>query len=114
MSQNVSKEILFTGPKNQVKFEANLKIVFREGDSYTHFKNGGLRDIGYSMGMVLDTKKSVFGSQQRSRFYIWFIMTIYYKMRQLLLQNARAILLQNVKKVYYNMRRLLSNASVHN
>ena len=30
-------------------------------------------------------------------------MTVYYKMRQILLQNATAILLQNATKVYYKM-----------
>ena len=31
-------------------------------------------------------------------------MTLYYKMRQMLLQNTTAILLQNATKVYYKMR----------
>ena len=30
-------------------------------------------------------------------------MTVYYKMRQILLQNAIAILLQNATEVYYKM-----------
>ena len=55
----------------------------------------GLRDIQHSMSMVLDT-----------RFHIWFIMTLYYKMRQILLQNATAILLQNATEVYYKMRQV--------
>ena len=33
-------------------------------------------------------------------------MTVYYKMRQMLLQNATAILLQNATKVYYKMRQV--------
>ena len=33
-------------------------------------------------------------------------MTLYYKMRQILLQNATAILLQNATKVYYKMRQV--------
>ena len=33
-------------------------------------------------------------------------MTLYYKMRQTLLQNATAILLQNATKVYYKMRQV--------
>ena len=45
------------------------------------------------MSMVLDT-----------RFHIWFIMTFYYKMRQILLQNATAIFLQNATEIYYKMR----------
>ena len=39
-----------------------------------------LRDIQRSMSMLLDT-----------RFHIWWIMTLYFKMRQILLQNATAI-----------------------
>ena len=31
-------------------------------------------------------------------------MTLYYKMRQILLQNATAILLQNATEVYYKIR----------
>ena len=31
-------------------------------------------------------------------------MTVYYKMRQMLLQNETTILLQNVTEVYYKMR----------
>ena len=33
-------------------------------------------------------------------------MTVYYKMRQTLLQNASAILLQNAAEVYYKMRQV--------
>ena len=33
-------------------------------------------------------------------------MTLYYKMRQILLQNATAILLQNSTEVYYKMRQV--------
>ena len=47
----------------------------------------------HSMGMVLSTG-----------FHILFTMTLYYKMRQILLQNATAILLQNATEVYYKMR----------
>ena len=65
------------------KFEAILETEFWE------------RDIQYSMSMVLDT-----------RFHTWFIMTVFYKMRQILLQNVTAILLQNVTKVYYKMRQV--------
>ena len=36
-------------------------------------------------------------------FYIWFIMTVYYKMRQILLQNTKAILLQKATEVYNKM-----------
>ena len=63
-----------------------------EGQLYTPPSNGeGLRDIHHSMSMVLDT-----------RFYI--IVTLYCKMRQILLQNATAVLSQSVTEVYYEMR----------
>ena len=41
-------------------------------------------------------------------------MTVYYKMRQILLQNATTILLQNATEVYYKMHQvfLLKNATV--
>ena len=29
------------------------------------------------------------------RFHVWFVMTVYYKMQHILLQNATGILLQN-------------------
>ena len=51
------------------------------------------RDIQHSMITALDPG-----------FHIWFIMALYYKMRQILLQNATAILLQNATEVYYKMR----------
>ena len=53
------------------------------------------RDIGHKMSMVRNTRKSNFGSQHWLRIYVSFIMTLYYKMRQILLQNVRCILLQN-------------------
>ena len=34
-------------------------------------------------------------------------MTVYYKMRQILLQNAPVILLQNATEVYYKMRQVI-------
>ena len=76
-------------------FQGAKKIAFREGDSYTHLKNERLRGIEYSISMVLDTKKSVFGSQKWSRFHIWFIMALYYKMRQLFYYKIRQEFIKN-------------------
>ena len=53
------------------------------------------------------------------QFHTWFVMTIYYKMQQILSQNAIAVLLQNATEVYYKMlqiflykmRQLLQNAT---
>ena len=53
----------------------------------------GLKKIGHSMNMVLDTKKTIFTRQEWLWFHIWFIMTFYYKMRQILLQNTKDVLL---------------------
>ena len=55
-------------------------------------ENKGLRDIVHNMRIVLDTKRSIFGSQHWLWFNIWFIMILYYKMRQIF-KNLTAILL---------------------
>ena len=91
--------------------------------------------------MVLVTEIYSSGSQQWLPFLIWSIVTLFYKMRQILLQNTTAIILQNawafllqnttaimlqnawafllqnatvITKCdsYYKMRRLLQNASI--
>ena len=49
------------------------------------------------MAMVLDTKKSNFGSQELLRLHIWFIVA--------LLKNATNIL-QNATKTYFKMRQV--------
>ena len=69
-------------------------------------KDEELRNIGDSINMVLDAKKSIFGCQQRLQFYIYFIMTTYYKMQQRLLQNATVVLTENGTKIYYKMRQV--------
>ena len=56
-----------------------------------------------NMSLLLDTGKFNFASRQSLQFQIWFIMTLYYKMGQIL-SNATAILLQNVTKRCYKMR----------
>ena len=65
------------------------------GKITSHPPRLGLRNIQRTMSMLLDT-----------RFHIWLIMTLYYKMWQILLQNATAILLQNATEVYYKMRQV--------
>lgn len=37
-------------PKIKWNFQVALKVTFRERDNYTHFKNGGLRDIEHVCG----------------------------------------------------------------
>ena len=75
-------------------------MVMGEGLGEVRGNGQRLRSIQHSMSMVLDT-----------RFHIWFIMTVYYKMRQTLLQIARSILLQNTMELYYKMRQLLQNVT---
>ena len=79
------------------------------------------------MRVVLDTKRSIFGSQHWLWFNIWFIMILYYKMRQIFknvtaillqnatevfLQNASGFLFQNVTVLLQNVSNLLQNATV--
>ena len=67
-----------------------------KGSFVHHPSNGeGLRDIQHSISRILD-----------KNFYVWFIMTLYCKTRQILLQIATAILLQNASGF------LLQNAAV--
>ena len=54
-----------------------------------------VKDIQHSMSMVVDTMS-----------HICFIMIVYYKMRQILLQNAAVTSLQNATEVYYKMRQV--------
>ena len=64
------------------------------------------------MTMVIHKNKSVSRSQEWLWFHIEFILTLYYKTRQILLQNATAILLQNTSRYFYSkMWQLLQNAS---
>ena len=71
---------------------------------HLHSQDRERRDIKHKITMVQDTRKPNYGSQESSWFDIWFTMTLYYKMRQKLLQNANCILLQNTTKIYYKMR----------
>ena len=79
---NVFIEILLTASENQTK----ITSCFEDCVQGEWTKDERLNDIGHSISMVLTTKRSIFESQQRLRFHIWFIMTHYHKMRQILLQ----------------------------
>ena len=65
MRQYLYKEALLTGSKFQAIKQASLSQVYiqREGQPLP-LKEEELKDIGHSMNMVLDTRKSSFGSQQ--------------------------------------------------
>ena len=61
--------------------------------------------IVFKMNIVQDTRKCNVGSGY-GFIFIWFIITLYYKIRQTLLQIATATLLQNATEVYYKMRQV--------
>ena len=77
---------MLIAPKIQAKILSHSeRLCFGRGSVVRPHSNGKwLRDIQHSMSMTLDT-----------RFHIWFIMEVYYKMREILLQNVTIILLQN-------------------
>ena len=64
-------------------------FLYDIGLRHERVKMEGLRNIGHSMNLVLDTKKSNFRNQKCLRFYISFIMTLYYKMRPLFYYKMR-------------------------
>ena len=101
MCQNISGEVFlaaFKSSKNSLRRLRSGKGAVIHPAS----RKEGLWNIGHSMIMVLDIKKSDFGNQQCIRFHIWFIIRLYCKMRETF-QNATAILLQNTIKIYYKM-----------
>ena len=69
-------------------------------------KDEGLGGFGLSMSMVLD-KEIYF---VKLRFYIWFIMTLYYKMRQLFYYKMRPFYYKMLQ-FRYKMQQLLQNAT---
>ena len=75
----------------------------RERENYTPpspplYKDEGLKNIGHSTSI----RNLIFGVNVL-RFQIWFVMTVHYKTRQMLLQYATAILLQNATEIYYKV-----------
>ena len=134
MCQNIFEKILITEPKNQVNFQSNLKITFREDDSYTHFKNRFLTDSLHCMGIILD-KEIFFCVSLVVKVFIfgllWTFITKWnkycYKMRQLfhhkmqqkfITKCSRFFIIKRdnyykMRLFYYKMRRTLQNVSVH-
>ena len=77
--------VLLTRPKSKSS-KTCWRMCFGRGSAvHAHSSGKELRDIQHSTSMILDR-----------RFYIWFIMTLYFKMREILLQNTTAD--------YYKMR----------
>ena len=82
------------------------------------------------MSIVLETRKSNFGCQYWLRFHISFFMTLYYKMQQILIENATTTFFKIVRNVscktrqdfycrdllqrqfYYKMRQLIKNETI--
>ena len=113
MCQNISNENLLAAFITQAK-NFSEDCVQGEGQSFTlslRRKREGTLEIVWAWYWT--QTKSYFGNHQCLRFHIWFIMTLYYKKRQALLQNVTAILLQNVPGVLLqNAAALLQNASI--
>ena len=100
MCQNAFKGFLSAASKNQAQIQGHSEDYSQE----RRLKNKGLENIALSMNKVLDTKIQIYiWVSTVVKVYIWFIMTLYYKMWQILLQNAISTLLQNATKVYYKM-----------
>ena len=108
-------------------------FLYDIGLRHKRVKMEGLRNIGHSMNLVLDTKKSNFRNQKWSRFYISFIMTLYYKIRPLFYYKMRERFItkyvscfiticdssirncesyHKMRRFYYKTRQLLQNALV--
>ena len=81
MRQYLYKEALLTGSKFQAKTPSLSQVYIKREGQPLPLKEEELKDIGHSMNMVLDTRKSSFGSQQWLWFHISFITTFYCKMR---------------------------------
>ena len=100
MCQNAFKEFLSAASKNQAQIQGHSEDYSQE----RRLKNKGLENIALSMNKVLDAKIQIYiWVSTVVKVYIWFTMTLYYKMWQILLQNATFTLLQNATKVYYKM-----------
>lgn len=85
MRQNVSTEASLTGPKFQAETSSLYEVCIQGEEKSRLLKGEGLKYIGHSKNMVLDTTKPSFENHKRLRFHIWFIMAFDYKMRWRLL-----------------------------
>ena len=75
--------------------------------SFIFSKYEGPRNIRNNMSLLLDTQQSYFVSQYWFWCNIWFAKIFHYKMRQISLLNARAILLQSATSLLQNVSILL-------
>ena len=108
--------VLLTRPKSKSS-KTCWRMCFGRGSAvHAHSSGKELRDIQHSRSMILDR-----------RFYIWFIMTLYFKMREILLQNTTADYYKmrhkfitkcvrffccKMPQFYCRMRQLLQNATI--
>ena len=83
------------------------KIVFHAKEIVYHppSREEELKNIEHSMSMAVDTKTSDFRNEQCLRVHVWFIVTIYYIMRQLFFCKIYQVF-------YYKIRQLLQNVSI--
>ena len=106
--------LLYYFPKGNFRYLVWTKVI------HPFSNKEGIREIGYSMTMVLDTKRSNFESQEWLRFYIWFIMKLYYEMRQLFyykmwrtfIIKCIRFFIKKMRQFYYEMRYLLQNGLI--
>ena len=77
MCQNAFKEFLSAASKNQAQIQGHSEDHSQE----RRLKNKGLENIALSMNKVLDTKIQIYiWVSTVVKVYIWFTMTLYYKM----------------------------------
>ena len=95
----------YHGSNFRWKFQAVLECAFRESDKNTPLSPlFSLKTMDWRTLGIIWASEIYFLVSIVLQFHIWFVMKIYHKMRQMLLQNVTAILLQNATEVYYKMR----------
>ena len=113
MWQNVNNEVLLAWFKFQAKIPSRSGVcVQREWQKYTSpspplSKDEGLKNIEHSMSI----RNLIFGVN------IWFVLTVYYKMWQMLLQNAtevyykmRQVFYHKMRQFYYKLRQYMHHS----
>ena len=100
--------------------DTKIKWKFKAALNITLSKNEGLRDIGNSMSMVLDSKKDVFRNQQSVHWFIMAVITkgdknyfkicqdFYYKIHCFFTKCGSYL---KVCQFYYKLRQSLQNVT---
>ena len=112
MCQNISTEVFLATSKNQANvlsddYVVGIRQFFNAKEIVFHppSREEELKNTEHSMSMAVDTKASNFRNQQCRRVHVWFIVTIYYKTRQLFFYKIYQVF-------YYKIRQLLQNVSI--